>query len=295
VKSCSAAAGSTEVLLAALFHFLLFTLEYGPARPLSRFYVRIFDLAVPKLRKTARRNLEIAGFGKREDIVDGVFHAIARTLVAVARVHKLDKQNIHDLIEYEGFEHYVEAKRRGKGALFATAHLGNWELSAVAHSLLTEPMHVVVRPLDNLHVDAIVEARREATGNHVISKRDAARDILRALKRNDPVGILIDQNVSLAEGTFIDFLGVPACAGTAFARLAAHSGAAVIPGFALWSEARQKYILKFYPLVEITGDAIEDTKRIHAVIEKVIREHPDQWLWLHRRWKTRPPGEPGLY
>lgn len=283
------------MLFAALFRFLLFTLEHGPARPLSRFYAKLLDLAVPKLRRTARRNLEIAGFGQREDIIDGVFHAIARTLVAIAQVRGLNKTNIHEIIEYEGFEHYAEAKRRGKGALFATAHLGNWELSAVAHSLLTEPMHVVVRPLDNPHVDAIVEARRQATGNHVISKKDAARDILRALKKNEPVGILIDQNVSLAEGTFIDFFGVPACAGTAFARLASHSGAAVIPGFALWSEARQKYILKFFPLVEITGDAIVDTKSIHAVIEQVIREHPDQWLWLHRRWKTRPPGGASLY
>ncbi len=282
--------------VAALVRFLLFTLEYGPADTLSRLYVKVFDLLIPKLRRTANRNLEIAGLSAmRPEIVDGVFRSIARILVSVARVHRLNKQNIHSLIEYEGFEHYREAKRRGKGALFATAHLGNWELSAVAHSLMTEPMHVVVRPLDNAAVDRIIEARREATGNHVISKKEAARDILRALKKNEPVGILIDQNVAASEGVFINFFGVPACAGTAFARLAAHSGAAVIPGFALWSESKQKYVLKFFPLVEITGDAEADTKRIHAVIEQVIRDHPDQWLWLHRRWKTRPEGEPSLY
>lgn len=283
--------------VALLVRFLLFSLEFsgGAADTLARLYVRVFDLLIPKLRRTGLRNLQIAGLADRPEIVDGVFASIARILVSVARVGRLNKQNIHQFIEYDGFEHYQEAKRRGRGVLFATAHLGNWEFSAVAHSLMTEPMHVVVRPLDNRAVDDIIEARREATGNHVISKKDAARDILRALKKNEPVGILIDQNVSPAEGVFIDFFGVPACAGTAFARLAAHSGAAVIPGFALWDAARRKYVLRFFPLVDITGDAEEDTRRIHAVIEQVIREYPDQWLWLHRRWKTRPPGEPSLY
>jgi len=280
--------------VAALVRFLFFTMAYGPAG-LASLYAWLFDRAVPKLRRIGLRNLEIAGLSGRPEIVDGVFASIARIFLSVARVHRFNKQNIHEYIEYEGFEHYQEAKRRGKGVLFATAHLGNWEFSAVAHALMTEPMHVVVRPLDNRAVDAIIEARREATGNHVIAKKDAARDILRALKKNEPVGILIDQNVAVDEGTFVDFFGVPACAGTAFARLAAHSKAAVIPGFALWNEAKRKYVLKFYPLVDITGDAEEDTRRIQAVIERVVREHPDQWLWLHRRWKTRPAGSPRLY
>jgi KDO2-lipid IV(A) lauroyltransferase len=256
---------------------------------------KALDLALPKLRRTALRNLEIAGMADRPEIVDGVFRSVARVLATLARVPKLNKRNIRDIISYEGFEHYEEAKRRGKGVLFATAHLGNWELSAIAHSLLTEPMHVMVRPLDNPHVDKMIEARRAWTGNKVIAKKDAVREILKALKRNEPVGILIDQNVSLAEGTFIDFFGVPACAGTAFARIAAKSGAAVIPGFALWNEKAGRYVLKFYPLVEITGDAGRDTCAIHKVIEAVIREYPDQWMWPHRRWKTRPPGEPSLY
>ncbi len=277
-----------------LVRFALFTLEYGP-RWLAGLYAKLFDLAVPKLRRVGMRNLEIAGLSAQPAIIDGVFASIARILLSVARVRRFNKQNIHEFIEYEGFEHYEEAKRRGKGVLFATAHLGNWEFSAIAHSLMTEPMHVVVRPLDDAAVDALVEARREATGNRVIVKKDAARDILRALKRNEPVGILIDQNVAADEGVFIDFFGVPACAGTAFARLAAHSGAAVIPGFALWDAAKQRYVLRFYPLVDITGDAEADTRRIHAAIERAIREHPDQWLWLHRRWKTRPPGGADLY
>jgi Kdo2-lipid IVA lauroyltransferase/acyltransferase len=271
----------------------LWLIAIAPGQSLARLFVQLLDLGVPKLRRTALRNLQLAHMPA--SIVDGVFANLARSLALFARLPRIHAQNISGYIRYDGFEHYQEAKRRGKGVLFATAHLGNWELSAYAHALLAEPMNVVVRPLDNASVDAIVEERRAGSGNRIISKKDAARDILKALRRNEPVGILIDQNVTLEEGTFIDFFGTPACAGTAFARIAAHSGAAVIPGFAFWIDAEQRYVLKFYPLVDISGDAIEDTRRIHAVIEQAIREHPEQWLWLHRRWKTRPPGWPSLY
>ena len=276
---------------------MLWTLAVLPfdwAFALARLYVHGLDLCIPKLRRVGMRNLAgIARLDSPDSIVDGVFRSIARSLVVFARLPRLNAQNISSIIRYEGLEYFHEAKRRGKGVLFATAHLGNWELSAYAHGLMTEPMNVVVRPLDNRAIDEFVEARRAGGGNRIIAKKDAARQILQALRRNEAVGILIDQNVGLDEGAFIDFFGTPACAGTAFARLAAHTGAAVIPGFALWRGT--EYVLKFYPLVEVTGDVVEDTRRVHAVIEQVIREHPDQWLWLHRRWKTRPPGEAGLY
>jgi KDO2-lipid IV(A) lauroyltransferase len=126
----------------------------------------------------------------------------------------------------------------------------------------------------------------------LIGKKEYARGILKALGENEAVGILVDQNASLEEGAFVDFFGVPACAGTGFAKLAAHSGAAVIPGFALWIEKERRYVLRFYPPVEITGDAVADTRTLHRQLEAVIREYPDQWLWIHRRWKTRPPAAP---
>jgi KDO2-lipid IV(A) lauroyltransferase len=173
--------------------------------------------------------------------------------------------------------------------LFATAHLGNWELSAFAHALLAAPMHVVVRPLDNPLIDALVERRRSLSGNRLIFKKDYARAILKALAANEAVGILVDQNASLDDGVFVDFFGVPACAGTGFAKLAAHSGAAVIPGFALWSETERRYVLRFYPPVPMTGDAARDTAAVQKQLEEVIRAYPDQWLWIHQRWKTRPP------
>jgi KDO2-lipid IV(A) lauroyltransferase len=270
---------------------------FGPA--LAMFYARLLDLAVPRLRRTALRNLELAFPDRppadRAHIADGVFRSIGRIIYAFARLPSINASNVHRWIRYEGLDNYLEAKRQGRGILVATGHLGNWELSAFSHAIMTEPMNVVVRPLDNARLDAFVEARRQLTGNKIIGKSDAPRAILKALRANEAVGILIDQNTSPREGVFIDFFGVPACTGTAFVRFAARTGAVVIPGFALWSEAEHLYVLRFYPPVPITGDVVPDTQRLHSALEAIIREHPDQWLWIHRRWKNRPSAAPPVY
>lgn len=272
----------------------------GPAHALARTAVRIFlDWPLPKLRRTAERNLAMAlpefSAAERRHTIDAVFGSIARTIVTFAKFPRIRAENVEQWIRCEGAEHFAAALRQGRGVLFATAHLGNWELSAFAHALLTGPMTVVVRPLDNPLIDAMVERRRGLSGNRILAKQDFARSILKALASNEAVGILIDQNVAADSGVFVDFFGVPACAGAGFARIAARSGAAVIPGFALWSEPERRYVLRFYPPVPITGDAARDTQTLHSRLEEVIRAYPDQWLWLHRRWKTRPPGEPPLY
>lgn len=278
------------------------SLEFTPlpfASALARFYARSLDLVLPRLRRIARRNLTMAMPNatdvERRRIADGVFRSIARLLLAFARFPSIGKQNVASWIRYQGFEHFENARLRGKGVLFATAHLGNWELSAFCHAILSRPMHIVVRPLDNPRIDAMVEARRALSGNRLNDKREFIRPILKALRDNEAVGILVDQNSSLDGGVFVDFFGIPACVNTSFAKLAAHSGAAVIPGFALWSETERKYILRFYPEVPMTGDPAEDTRAIQKALESAIAEYPDQWLWIHRRWKTRPANEPSLY
>jgi KDO2-lipid IV(A) lauroyltransferase len=263
------------------------------ADSLARGCTRLLDVALPRLRRVAMSNLTMAlpelDATEHGRIVDGVFRSIARLLVTFARFPQIHAANVNQWIRYEGFEHFEEALRRGRGVLFATAHLGNWELSAFAHALMATPMHVVVRPLDNPKIDALVESRRTLSGNRLISKREYARGILKALHDNEAVGILVDQNASIEDGTFVDFFGVPACAGLGFAKLAARSGAAVIPGFALWLPQENRYVLRFYEPVEITGNAERDTQELHRRLEAAIRAHPDQWLWIHRRWKTRPP------
>lgn len=294
-----------------LAHFILWSVRLCP--PLARVYVKLLDLAIPRWRKAAVRNLEIAGLANGGAdasvapdvidpdviepgfIIDGMFRSIARMLVTFARFPSMKRDNTGQWIRYEGLENFQKAAASGRGVLVATAHLGNWELSAFAHALMTAPMDVVVRPLDNARVDALVERRRGLSGNNIISKRDAAREILRALKSGRAVGILVDQNTVLEEGVFVDFFGTAACAGSGFAKLAHHSGAAVVPGYALWSAEERRYVLRFDPEIPMTGDVREDTQRIHAHLESVIRRYPDQYLWIHKRWKTRPPGEAGLY
>jgi len=281
---------------------LILALRRLPLPLANRLAVSACDLLaimVPKLRRVANINLSFAfpelSSAQREQISDGVFRNIARLLVALARFPDLNASNIGEWIRYEGLENYLNAKRQGRGVLVATAHLGNWELSAFAHALLTEPMSVMVRPLDNRLIDRLVESRRTLSGNRLIFKWDGARAVLRALKNNEAVGILIDQNTSASEGVFVNFFGKKACANTGFIKFAHHARAPVIPGFAVWDEKTHSYVLHFYPEIKLTGDEAQDTQKTHAVLESIIRLYPDQWMWIHRRWKTRPPGEPPLY
>jgi KDO2-lipid IV(A) lauroyltransferase len=279
------------------------SLEWAPlplAYALAQCYVRLLlDLTVPRLRRVGYRNLSLAmpetTPARQREIVDGVFRSLARAIVTFAKLPSIRRENAGRWIRCEGAEHFADALRQGRGVLFATAHLGNWELSAYSHALITAPMNVVVRPLDNPLIDALVERRRSLSGNKLITKNNFARSILKALAANQAVGVLIDQNTALDSGIFVNFFGLPASTNPGFARLAAHSGAAVIPGFALWSEEERRYVLRFYPAIAVTGDAVRDTQTLQTKLEEVIRQYPDQWLWIHRRWKTQPPGVPSPY
>jgi len=279
------------------------SLRYPPrpiAERLARGYAGLLDFAVPRLRRIAMRNLELAmpelPIAERQRIADGVFRSIARVFIGVARLPDLTTANIHEWIAHDGLEHLRAAQARGKGVLVATGHLGNWEFSINAHTLLGgDTMSVVVRPLDNPLLDDFVRQRREMFGNRMIGKKEFIRSLLKALQAGETAAMLVDQNNTLDQGVFVDFFGMPARTGTSFAKMAAHTGAAVVPGFAVWIEAEKRYRLKFYPALELTGDIAEDTQRVQAAMERAIREHPDQWLWVHRRWKARPEGQPDLY
>ncbi len=284
---------------------LLEWLPMPAARLLSGALARIAQRAVPRWRRVAERNLSLALPGiderRRGEIIRGVYENLGRVLLALAKTPRLSPGNIRRWIDYEGFEHYEAALAQGRGVLFLTAHLGNWELSATAHALLGHPMHVMIRPLDNPLLDGLLDRRRRACGNQTIAKQQSVRPVLQALRRNEAVGVLIDQNTAGEGGIFADFFGIPAASTSGLAKIARRTGAAVIPGFALWRPRERRYVLKFYPPLEMVStadeerDLKENTQRCQTAIEEVIREHPEQWLWIHRRWKTRPPGEPPLY
>ena len=262
-------------------------------------------LLTPRWRWIAERNLRLAlpeiSQQSRNRIVRGIYQQLGRVFLSLARAPRLNPSNIDCWIEYVGFQYYAQARAKGRGVLFLTAHLGNWELSAMAHALFGHPMHVMVRSLDNPWLDHLVESRRKECGNQTIPKQDAAREVLRLLRQNETVGILADQNTAGGDAVFVDFFGVPASATTGFVKIAMRSGATVIPGFALWQESTKRHVLRFYPPLEMisTGNLSQDvavnTQRCQKFLEAIIREHPDQWLWIHRRWRTRPLGEPHIY
>lgn len=223
-------------------------------------------------------------------------------LAEFARFPRHSARSIEDVIVYDGLENYQAAAARGQGVLYLTAHVGAWELSSFSHSLHGYPLAYLNRPLDNPRVDALVNRYRSLGGNRPIDRRDAARAIFEVLRGGGAVGILMDQNTLDGDGNvFVDFFGRPASTTAGLARIALRTGAAVVPAFVLWDEALGKYRLRFDPAVELvqTGenerDVVENTARFNKIIEDTIRRYPDQWLWIHRRWATRPRGEPPLY
>jgi len=262
-------------------------------------------LAIPGLRRTGLRNLEI-GFpampaAERQQLLRRLYGHLGKQLAEFCRLPRYTPGNTQGLIRYEGLEHYVAARDRGQGVLIVTGHLGAWELSSFWHSLMGYPMTMVIRRLDNPRVDRLVNGIRCLHGNRVVHKDDFARGLLAAMRQGETVGILMDTNMTPPQGVFVPFFGVPACTASGLARVALHTGAAVLPGFLVWEQPEQRYVLRFgeeIPLVR-TGDderdIAENTARFTAAIEESIRRYPDQWLWVHRRWKTRPPGEAPIY
>ncbi len=280
-------------------------LPRGVARGFAASVTSLLFFLQPRLRKTAEFNLRLAfpdwTGAQRKDTTRKMVRNLGWMAAEFARLPRLTKKNIEDVVILEGHENFLEGQRRGKGVLYLTGHIGAWELSSFAHALYGYPLHYMARPLDNKRLDALVNQYRCASGNLPIFKNESARVMLKILKDSGTVGILADQNTLPAEGVFVDFFGKLACTTTGLARVALHTGAAVVPGYAYWDETIQKYRLRFEPPVELiqTGDTerdvFENTQRFAKVIEEIIRKHPDQWVWVHKRWKTRPKGEPALY
>ncbi|HWZ25047.1 MAG TPA: lysophospholipid acyltransferase family protein [Verrucomicrobiae bacterium] len=292
----------------AVVRVLLKILEVLPrriARPLAATAAHVLFLLSPKLRKTAEFNLRLAfpdwTATQRAAVIRKMTRNLGWMVAEFAHLPKYSKQNIEDLVILDGHENFLQGHQQGKGVLYLTGHIGAWELSSFAHALYGYPLHYMARPLDNRKLDQLVNQYRSLSGNRPIFKNESARTMLKVLKDAGTVGILADQNTMREEGVFVDFFGTPACATTGLARVALHTGAAVVPGYVYWDPQLEKYRLRFEPPVELTRtgntdrDILENTQKFTKVLEQIIRKYPDQWVWLHGRWNTRPPGEPPLY
>jgi KDO2-lipid IV(A) lauroyltransferase len=292
----------------ALVWLIVKTLGSLP-RPLARAAAislawTIYTLHV-RLRRVGMRNLALAFPNKshheRARILRGEFTSLGRQLAELCLFPKYTAENVSKVVVYDGFENFQAALDRGKGVLFLTAHLGAWELSAFAHSLHGHPLHVVMRPMDNVLLDRLIRRYRTMHGNTTVDKDEFVRGLLAAMRAGETVGILMDTNMTPPQGIFVDFFGIPACTASGMARIALRTDAAVVPGFTVWDPVLRKYRLRFDPAVNLvrSGDEVADifanTSLFTKIIEDYVRKYPEQWLWVHRRWKTRPEGKPPLY
>jgi KDO2-lipid IV(A) lauroyltransferase len=296
---------SAEFAVVWLFVHCIRLLTRRVARAIGAAIGAIAFRALGRLRRVGLRNLELAFPNMppkdREATLWSEYRNLGFLLAEFCKMPDYTVASASRFIRYEGLENYLAARERGKGVLVLTGHLGAWELSSFFHSLMGMPMGMVIRRLDNPLVDAFVNRIRCLHGNRVIHKDDFARGLIASMRAAETVGILMDTNMTPPQGVFVPFFGVLACTASGMARIAAKTEAAVVPGFLLWEESEQKYVLHFgeeLPVIR-TGDAEQDalanTASFTAAIERYIRQYPEQWLWLHRRWKTRPPGEEGIY
>jgi Kdo2-lipid IVA lauroyltransferase/acyltransferase len=242
---------------------------------------------------------------ERKQLVRGCFDSLGRQLGEFSQFMKLSPASVQNLVDHGYDAHdkelYDKARQEGRGIIFLASHLGAWEVLVFAQALFDQPISFLVRRIDNPLVEELIENRRTRFGNRPIDKREAASSALRVLRQGGMVGILGDLNSQQREGVFVPFFGHQACTTKGIAALAIRTNAVVIPVCAPWDRSRQRYVIRGGPLLEPTRtgdfkrDIVDNTARFTAAIESQVRAYPDQWLWIHKRWKTRPLGEPDLY
>ena len=249
-------------------------------------------------REIAGKNLAVA-FGteltpdQRETICRDTFTHLACVILELPRLLKLNKDNLDNYITFSGLENLFAVVSKRTGILVMASHFGNWELMSLAFSLRFWPFSVVVRPLDNPFLDRLIDKMRSRGGNRTIPKDGAARTIMRLLRQGEGVAFLIDQNTDWYDGVFVPFFNEAACTSKALATLALRTGLPVLPVYN-FRHPDGHYEMVFEPEVQLirSGSMLanieENTALFNRIIEGYVRKHPEQWFWLHRRWKTRP-------
>ena len=302
--------------LRARLEFAALALPVGTFRSLRfetafRLGERLGDLAyvfARPQRKTALVNLRIA-FPEKPDrerlaILRESCRNFGRMAAEWCHMHALERETVGERVTFADPEFwYGEAQTiiGSTGILVLTGHFGNWELFAHAIGLYGNPIHLVHRPFRNPLFDAFVNTERQRSGTVLISKRNAAHQIIHVLKHRGIVAIPFDQNATGRWGVFADFFGVPASTHPGLARLAELSGAPVYPVFLVRKDGTPRHEIVIRERVETvksgnrSRDTIENTRRFNEAFAEMVRARPDHWIWMHKRWRTRPPGEPPIY
>jgi len=283
---------STVIMIVRIAHLI----PAGVRKGLFKAASRLFYYVSTKHRMITLFNLKCAfpdkDLRELEAIAKGVYRNLGIVAAEFFDLPYLNSKNIRDIVEVEGLENYQRARAKNKGILTFGGHFGNWELIAVAFSLYVRPIMVIYRPLDNPVLDELVKYVRSSTGNIPLASAHAMRPMIRHLKKNDMIGLLIDQNVAWQEGVFVDYFGRSACTTDGLALLAMHTEAAVLPSYLVRMESG-RYRLVFEEELQLvrTGDRSSDarinTQMMTKKIEDIVRRYPDQWLWIHQRWKTK--------
>ena len=294
-----------EYLAARLALGLLGRLPISFSMKVGQAIGRLAHMVATDLRVTGQRNLLLAfpekSDAERQELLLGCFRSLGRELGIFSHFQTSSQSELREIFEVSGLENYVRAKELGKGVILYTGHLGAWELTSFGVSVIGHPLTFLVRRLDNPKVEEIVDKARTRFGNQTVNKLGAARSMVKILRSGEVLGLLIDLNTLGDEGIFVDFFGVPASTNFMIAKLALRTQSPIIPLFSPWLEDKKKFGLQFgEPVIpQSTGDEEGDVKHLIStltlIIEDRIRKYPDQWLWIHKRWKTRPRGEPDIY
>ncbi len=261
------------------------------------------------LRRVAEKNLSIAfpdlSVGDRKRFAKGAFRNVGRIIGDMSQFPKATPESLAKLIEFridpELYNEYQRLKAEGRGVIIVSPHLGNWEMLVFGWAVYDAPMSYLARPLDNAMVEKLTIKLRTKFGNRPINKTNSVMAAARVLRTDGLLGILADVNAHPKEGVFVPFFGLQACTSVGPALLALRTNSAIVPMCAAWDEDEGRYVAVHGPMIvpEDTGDRNKDIETTTAAftseVEKLIRRFPDQWLWMHKRWKTRPPGEPPIY
>ena len=254
--------------------------------------------AVPRDRARVSDHLEMAFPDKdqneREALLKGCARHFGTMLAEVAWLWRASPGDVESICTLDGFEHFDNALAAGRGVMFATAHCGNWELMSARLPVAGTPLITAVRELDDRRIDNLINNLRARFGTEVVLRGPAAgRQLARALGRNRVVGLLIDQDIRNIPGVFVPFFGRPAWTPSGAAMLSIRMRCPMIPGF-IHRRPDGSHHVQIHPPLEIPADGtLEDkiqelTASATSVIERQICAHPEQWVWMHRRWRTTP-------